>query len=83
MIEFFFRKMIEKFGSPNFATKNWWPNVLGTTQKNLNNDQKISIVGSMVETKQLSISQLNFLKQKPIFFNKDWNFWITQSQRTY
>jgi hypothetical protein len=65
MIEKQFWEVTEKFGWPNFATKNWWPNVLGNTQKNLNNDKKISIVGSMVETKQLSISQLKFSWQKP------------------
>jgi DNA-binding MltR family transcriptional regulator len=38
------------------------------TQKNLNNDQNFSIVGSMEKTKQLSINQLKFSRQKPKSF---------------
>jgi hypothetical protein len=72
----------EKFGWPNFAIKNWWPNVLGNTQKNLNNDQNFSIVGSMVETKQLSISQLKFLGKNQKTFSKDWKISSTQFGKT-
>lgn len=68
MIEKKFQELTENLDPPISQPKIWGPNVLGNTQKNLNNDQKFAIVGSMVETKQLSISQLKLFRQKPNFF---------------